>query len=266
MNSSRFDKYGMCLDEYQCNTANVDVYSKRATGELDEMECSKFLAEILARHVKTNQNILDVGCAVGHYYRSMKKRIKVPFFYTGVDPYSILIEKAKEIWKDDSNVDFHIGNIFDLPFGDNSFDYVVSNNVLLHLPDIVKPIGELLRVCKDKIIVRHLLYNKSYRIQFVYNNTWWPYTEVTPENEFDPDGNPCAFSYFNIHSFDYFSSVVHRHCPKATIRYIKDDRFAPEKINQSAKSEGFIEPTRVVDGMQISGCLILPNYFVEIKK
>ena len=46
----------------------------------------------------------------------------------------------------------------------------------------------------------------------------------------------------------------------------KDDNFDAENINRGADDEGMIEATRVVDGMQISGCLILPHYFVEISK
>ena len=74
-----------------------------------------------------------------------------------------------------------------------------------------------------------------------------------------------AFSYFNIHSFDYFNSVIHKHSLGAKINYIKDDKFSIEKINASAKEENFIEPTIVIDGMQVSGCLIQPHYFVEVE-
>jgi ubiquinone/menaquinone biosynthesis C-methylase UbiE len=264
MLENRIDLNNMCLDEYEENTANRDIYYKRATGALPEMECSKALAQILANHVKSGQSILDVGCAVGHYYRSLKNQVKVEFKYTGVDPYPILIDKAKEAWADEKNVSFQLGNIFDLPFNDDSFDYIICNNVILHLSDIVKPIGELMRVARKKAIIRHNLYDKSYRIQFVYNDKWWPYTDVKPEDEFDSKGEPRAFSYFNIHSFDYFNGVIHKHSPSAKINYIKDDKFSAEKINSSAKKENFIEPTQVIDNMQVSGCIILPHYFVEI--
>ena len=264
MPEDRLDLNNMCLDEYEKNTGDSDVYYKRATGEFPEMECSKALAQILANHIKNGQSILDVGCADGHYYRSLRNKIKFEFKYTGVDPYPIMLDKAKEAWKDEKNTSFHLGNIFDLPFDDDNFDYIICNNVVLHLSEIVKPVGELLRVGRKKVIIRHTLYDKSYRIQFVYNDKWWPYTDVKPENEFDSKGEPKAFSYFNIHSFDYFNSVIHKHSPSAKINYIKDDKFNIEKINFSAKNENFIEPTRVIDGMQVSGCLIQPHYFVEI--
>ena len=54
------------------------------------------------------------------------------FKYTGVDPYDILIDKAKEAWVGEKYVKFIKANIFNLPFDDKSYDYVVCNNVVLH--------------------------------------------------------------------------------------------------------------------------------------
>ena len=264
--NSRINQYGMCLDEYEENEANRDVYYKRAVGESPEMECSKALGDMLSEYVKDNESILDVGCAVGHYYRSLKKRIKVEFTYTGVDPYKILIDKALEAWENEKNVNFKIGNIYNLPFNDKSFDYVICNNVITHIPNIRKPISELIRVANKKVVIRTPIFEISYRIQLVYNNKWWPYTNVRPGEEFDENGSPRAFSYFDIHSKDFFTSVIQDCLPDAKVKYIKDDKFDAEKINESARKERFIEPTRVIDGMQVSGCLLLPHYFVEISK
>ena len=113
--SGRINQYGMCLDEYEENEVNRNVYFKRAIGEYPEMECSKALGDMLSEYVKDNESILDVGCAVGHYYRSFKKRIIVKFTYTGVDQYKILIDKALEAWEGEKNVSFKIGNIFEKP-------------------------------------------------------------------------------------------------------------------------------------------------------
>ena len=62
------------------------------------------------------KKILDVGCASGHFYRSLKKKISKNFFYTGLDPYQIFIDKAKKAWKNEKNVNFKKGNIYKLPF------------------------------------------------------------------------------------------------------------------------------------------------------
>ena len=71
---SKIDKYGLCLNEYENNINNAKVYFDRATGKSPEMEVSKAMANILKNKIKNNNHILDVGCACGHYYRSIKKK------------------------------------------------------------------------------------------------------------------------------------------------------------------------------------------------
>jgi len=45
----RIDKFGLCLDEYENNKNNANIYFKRATGHLPEMEVSKALAKIVKK-------------------------------------------------------------------------------------------------------------------------------------------------------------------------------------------------------------------------
>ena len=262
--SKLLDSNRMCIEEYTTNEKNAEIYYKRAVGELPEMESSKALANLISPYINSGETILDVGCGCGHYFRSLKSKISCEFVYCGVDPYEILINNAKRAWKNQLNVYFQLGNIYSLPFEENSFDYIICNNVFLHLPEIKNPLEQLIKTAKNKIFIRHLLYTKSYRIQLVYNNEWWPYTEIQPEDEFDEEGNPMSYLYFNIHSFSYFTSLVKSIAPNSKITYIKDVEYDEEKINQSANNEGFIEPTRVIAGQQISGCLLQPHYFVII--
>ena len=262
----KLDKFGLCLEEYTNNKNNAQIYYNRAIGKSPEMEVSKALAKIVKKIIKKDQKVLDVGCACGHYYRSLRREIKNNFFYTGVDPYKIFLDKAKLAWKKDSNVNFKKGNIFQLPLKNNEFDVTVCNNVLLHLPSIEKPISELMRVTKKTLILRTVAYDYSYKVQLVYNSKWWPGTKVKPVDEFDRLGNPRSFSYFNIHSFDYLESVIKKNCKNAKIKFIKDNFFSKKKIELSIKSEKRPLATRIIGNEQFSGCLMQPHYFVIIEK
>jgi ubiquinone/menaquinone biosynthesis C-methylase UbiE len=82
------------------------IFSKRAKGILPEMESSKATSKILSKIIKSKNSILDVGCGVGHYYVSLNKRIKHDFEYFGIDLNSEYIRIAKEIFKNNSNVQF----------------------------------------------------------------------------------------------------------------------------------------------------------------
>lgn len=262
---SKIDKHGLCLNEYENNFNNAKVYFDRATGKSPEMEVSKAIANILKPKIKNGSKLLDVGCACGHYYRSIKKRVKKNFFYTGTDPYEIFLDKAKIAWKNDTNVNFLKGNIYKLPFKKDQFDLTICSNVFIHLNKIKKPLQELLRVTKGAIIIRTVVYDVSYKVQLVYNNKWWKNTDVKPKDEFDKNGNPRAFSYFNILSKDFLEGTIKDINKKAKVTFIKDNFFSKKRISSSNKKEKRPLATRIVGDEQFSGCLMQPHYFVIIE-
>jgi len=143
LKKSIIDENGLCLNEYKNNYNNAKVYYDRATGNAPEMETSVAMAKQLKKLLKTKDKILDVGCACGHFYRSIKKRVKKNFSYTGIDPYQIFLKKGKIAWRKDKNVKFIKGNIYNLPFKNNEFDISFCSNVFIHLNDVKKPLKEI---------------------------------------------------------------------------------------------------------------------------
>lgn len=262
--STDFFHDDFCVAEYESNENLAEVFFKRATGQLPEMECSKAIAGIVAEGIKSGDSILDVGCGVGHYLRSFKRLVSVPFSYVGIDYFPIFLSKAKEAWKNEPDVCFRQGSIFELPAADKEFDIVVCSNLFMHLPSIVKPVSELIRVGKRKIIIRTMIGERSFRIQEVYNSKWWPYTDVSANDEFKDNGCPRAYSFENIYSQDYFTSVIQRFIPRARIEYRQDNQFVAQNIQQSAETEGSVNATRIIDGKQVFGYIILPYHFVLV--
>ena len=239
------------------------------TEQLENLQKWKFLRQWLIywkKKIKLDDKVLDVGCACGHFYRSIKKRVKKKFYYTGIDPYPIFLQKAKVAWKRDKNVNFIKGNIYKLPFKKNQFDLSFCSNVFIHLNDIKKPLKEILRVTKKTIVIRTVLYDVSYKIQLVYNNKWWNDTNVKPSEEFDNNGNPKAYSFFNIHSFDYITANIKKINPNVKIKIIKDNFFNKNIIKRSQQKEKRPLSTRIVGEEQVSGCILQPHYFLIIDK
>ena len=132
-----------------------------------------------------------------------------------------------------------------------------------HIPNILNPIKELIRVTRKKIIIRTPIHDKSYRIQMVFNNKWWKYTSIKPEIEFDRKGNPRSFEYYDVHSKEYFSSVIKRFSKIAKFSYVKDNFFSSRMINNPLEKKNI--PTNVINNMQVTDLMIVPNYFVIIK-
>ena len=55
---------------------------------------------------------------------------------------------------------------------------------------------------------------------FVNPVTWGGGDSTELKDEFDKHGNPNSFSYFNIHSFDYFKALINKINPKLKIKFI----------------------------------------------
>lgn len=228
-----------------------ELMYRRANGELPEMESSKAAARRVAALIQPGDRILDVGCGAGHYLASLRRIVDVPFSYTGVDATPAYVEFGRKAFPD---ADFEVGDIFDLPFEDQTFDLVMSNNVLLHLPSIQKPFGELSRVARRALLVRTLVGRVSFRIQEVRGSG----------DEFDADGEPKAFNWFNIYSEAYIRRLAEG-WPAVEIEPDTDydpAQMAADRTHYAAETN----VTEVRAGLQTNEYIILPWSFVTLTR
>lgn len=255
--------YNQCLNVSENNYKYLKLSRDRAKGIIQEMEVAKAYSKIMKKDIKRNSKLIDIGCLSGHFLYSFRKRLNKSFHYAGLDPFSHHIKSAKSVWKNDTNSEFKIGWAQKIPFKNKSFDFLICSNVVTHIPSLIKPFKEFLRVTKKKIIIRTPIHDKSYRIQMVHNKNWWKYCNIEPLNEFDKKGNPKSFEYYDVHSRDYINALVNSINPKAKIKYLKDNFFSKTNINSVREKKTL--PTRVINGMQVTDLLIVPNYFVIIE-
>ena len=142
-----------------------DLFYKRATGELEEMESSKALCQVLARFYRKGMKVADIGCGGGHYLRSLRQRIDPEIDYTGIDATAYYIQCAQQAFPEIAD-HFHIGDIFDLSVEDGTFDIVINNNVLLHLPPPpTKAFAELIRISRKYVVIRTIFGERNYIIK-----------------------------------------------------------------------------------------------------
>ena len=105
--------------------------------------------------------VLDVGCGTGHRVMPMAQHFGVRE-YVGFDHSTASLEVARALARELSfaNARLEEGDLFELPFGDNSFDIVISQGVLHHTSDPLRGFKELVRVCKPGGFIAIYLYNK----------------------------------------------------------------------------------------------------------
>ena len=127
--------------------SNAEYWSKYA--EISDSnyneEMAKFIRD-LAMSLRS-QNVLEVGCSSGNDLRLFSKDFDV----SGVDPNETAIGKAVENLP---HFKFRVGSIMELPFGDSSFDFVFTRNVLNHIgdTDMEKSVNEIFRVSRKYIL------------------------------------------------------------------------------------------------------------------
>lgn len=233
-----------------------ELFFKRATGDLDEMECSKAAASRMRQIVQENDIILDVGCGAGHYLVSLKKTIDVPFHYIGIDATSNYVELARKAFGKDPGVEFREGDIFLLPLEEASVDVTMCCNVLLHLPSIVDPLHELVRVSRRKVLIRTLIDKTSFIIKHV--------DPVEDGNEFDGQ-EPRGFHFLNIYSQNYMSHVLKQIDRVEDFNIVQDIDFDPSRLSDTTDELTHSwDATRAVNGMQISGNIVQPWAWLQI--
>jgi ubiquinone/menaquinone biosynthesis C-methylase UbiE len=256
-NSARqMDKWRRAWDSDEFGKPYGDLFYDRATGGLPEMESSKAAAKRLAAVIASGDRLLDVGCGAGHYYRSIRRAITVPVAYTGLDATTYYIDRAREAFAEDRTASFFVGDIFDLPFPDRSFDVALCSNVLLHLPSIVTPLTQLCRVARRHLLVRTLIGERTFLVREVRGSG----------DEIDDSGEPHEFNWYNIYSQAYVSNVLRRLPRVRNFSIHPDHEFDPKAIDAAAADQPSARnATRMLGGWQVNGYVLQPWCFIEIE-
>lgn len=107
-------------------------------------------AEILVRRtlalagLPQGSTVLDAGCGTG---TNSRRLAKAGYRVTGVDFSGFALREADRA-SAGLGIDFRPGDLTNLALPDHSFDGVFCFGVLMHVPELEKALGELIRVLK----------------------------------------------------------------------------------------------------------------------
>jgi len=227
---------------------------KRVTGELAEMESTKQLVELVSAIYKPGMEVLDVGCAAGHYYNGLR-RIDSDIRYHGVDATEAYIDFARNHFQHSGNATFEVADIYALPdrFA-GKFDIVFCCNVILHLPSVQIPLRNLLMSSRKVCFIRTLMSDKTHLSKLLYSDT------------FDERGEPTDFVFQNTYSYPLLDAAI-RSVGDYRIEYI-DDRFDAQVINREFEKYSTIQSavTQVRNGVQIAGSKVFEWKWIKVTK
>jgi len=94
--------------------------------------------------IKPTETLLDVGCGTGYFSDLAYKR---GIHVTGIDASEEFIKQAKNR---NTEIEFSSGEMEELPFEDNSFDFVCGFNSYQYAANIKNALSEARRTLKDK--------------------------------------------------------------------------------------------------------------------
>lgn len=236
-----------------------ELLRDRASGRAEEMESAKSLCRLLEDRYRPGWTVLDVGCGAGHYLRSLRRRVDPEIDYTGLDLTVGFLASGRRAL---SGLSAAAGDVLALPFRDRSFDLVLCSNLLLHLPaPPERPLAELARVARERLLVRTPVGQRNYVIQEVREPE-----EVDVDGSedpaldlFDAAGAPRRFNYFNLYTEDLLALSARRAAPGARVRIEPDRAFETFDNRRRTTATG----TRVTDGRQVAGNLLLDWAWLE---
>jgi arsenite methyltransferase len=99
---------------------------------------------------KKNMKALDIGCGLGFPLLELSMRLGKTSRVYGLDPWEAGINRIQQKIRSNeiSNVEVVKGRSEDMPFDDNFFDLIVSNNGINNVNDIDTTLSECHRVSK----------------------------------------------------------------------------------------------------------------------
>lgn len=131
-----FEKY------YEVFKAYSDVYSDEYRRRIESLE------PLLLKYMPRKGRVLDLACGVGGFSFLLED---LGFEVVGLDNSPLMLEKAREFARDRrSKVEFIEGDAKSLPFDENSFDYVLLIDSLVHfepkeLNEVFREVARVLR-------------------------------------------------------------------------------------------------------------------------
>lgn len=99
--------------------------------------------ELVSRFAPPGAKVLDIGCGNGISSRLLNQS---GFEVVGTDISPLFLDDAKK-WEN-TKLRYEVCDVLELPYADESYDIICSNELVEHLPDVETALTEMVRVVR----------------------------------------------------------------------------------------------------------------------
>jgi len=118
-------------------------------------------------HIKPGSRVLELGCGTGSMWKNYLHLLDHGSTAVLSDFSEGMLKEAKENLGEQPNIEYQVINIQDIPYEENTFDVVIANMMLYHVPDLKKGLSEVARVLKKEGTFYCATYGENGIIQYL---------------------------------------------------------------------------------------------------
>jgi SAM-dependent methyltransferase len=194
----------------------------------------------------SSSRILDLGCGSAHLWLENLGRVPTGWDITLSDLSPGMVREARENLEDSlGNFEYLVIDVQSIPFEAGSFEGVIANHMLYHVPNIEKALEEIRRVLKPGGIFYSTTVGKSHLAelydlvcQFAQDSNIWD--EVLPEKFLLDNGEAVLSNHYKeVILRRYMDSLIITEA-EPLVRYVQSMMIEKSVLSASKLNE-FVE-------------------------
>lgn len=196
------------VKEQYKNSANlntrISIHSKYSVNKMG------FGNWIISNYIiKDGFRVLELGCGTGDMWVEHLDILDNVQELVLTDFSEGMLNSAKDNHKDVKNISYKVVDIMEIPFDDNSFDIVIANIMLYHVPNLEKALSEVKRVLKNEGVFYCATYGEHGINEYISSLLMnFEVEDITNENFTLQNGEEKLKSYFSfVDKLDYKDSL-----------------------------------------------------------
>ena len=146
-NTSAINQADVVKKQYQSSanlSTRISIHDKYSTNKMG------FGNWIFSNYeIRPGSKVLELGCGTGSMWSGKDDFVEKCGRLVLSDFSEGMLDTARSNLSQYGKIDYQVIDIQDIPFEEDSFDVVIANMMLYHVPDLRKGLGEVRRVLKE---------------------------------------------------------------------------------------------------------------------